>query len=521
MESAIIYVRVSSKEQEMEGFSVPAQKKLLKEYCVQKGYRILKEFVDIETAKRSGRKQFNEMIKFAKSNKLVKHILVEKTDRLARNITDYAHIDGLMEREDLSIHLVKENSILNRDSRSHLKFIFGIKVVVAKNFSDNLSEETKKGMLEKAEQGIYPSFAPYGYMNVEENGKKILNPDPSTAPYVKKMFELYATGNYSLLSLKNKMLAGGMIYRNGRNFYKHTVEVILKNEFYTGVFKWKGKKYENAQHKPLISRELFREVQTILTKPNKYKSRKDLFAFTNLISCAVCGFSITAQVQKGKYVYYHCSGYKGNCRQPYVREEIIEQQITDVLETFHITDEIQEMVLKELHESMQERFEYHNAFAQQIEKQITILQNRIDNAYQDKLDGKISEEFWDRQTKKWMFEKEELSMKLSAHQKTDTSHIKKANLIFELAKKAPTLFQNAKFDQKRIFAQKLFSNCVLKGRILDLELRKPYDLILESSKTGNWRPLGDQFLNGSIEFGFGLQQIQTVFSVLRITSAST
>lgn len=488
MENAILYVRVSSKEQELEGFSVPAQKKLLKEYCVQKGYRILKEFVDIETAKKSGRTQFNEMINFAKANKLIRHIIVEKTDRLLRNISDYALIDGLMEREDFTINLVKENSLLSRDSRSHEKLVFGFKVIMAKNVIDNLSEETKKGMLEKAEQGIYPSFAPYGYMNVEESGKRILKPDPNSASYVKKMFELYATGSYSLLSLKNKMLADGMVYRNGKNFYKHTVEVILKNEFYTGVFYWKGKKYENAQHKPLISRELFREVQTILTKPNKYKSRKNLFAFTNLISCGVCGFSITAQIQKGKYIYYHCSGYKGNCRQPYVREEIIEQQIDDVLENFHITDEIQDMVLEELHESMQERFESHIAFAQQIEKQITILQNRIDNAYQDKLDGKISEEFWERQTKKWMFEKESLSIQLSQYQKKDTDYLKNANLILELAKNAATTFKNANFDHKRRFAQKLFSNCFLRGRNLDLELRMPYNLILESSKTGNWRP---------------------------------
>ncbi len=488
MEKALIYVRVSSKEQEIEGFSVPAQKKILKEYAKKKEFRIIEEFVDIETAKKSGRTQFNAMIKFARSNKLVKHILVEKTDRLLRNVSDYALIDKMMEYENFIIHLVTENSLLGKDSRSHEKFVFGFKALMAKNHIDNLSEETKKGMLEKAEQGIYPSFAPYGYLNVEENGKRVLKPDPSSAPYIKKMFELYATGHYSLLSLKKKMLDDGMIYRNGKNFYKHTVEVILKNEFYTGVFYWKGKKYENAQHEPLINKELYREVQAVLTKPNKYKSRKDLFAFTNLINCGICGFSITAQIQKGKYIYYHCSGYKGNCGQPYVREELIEEQILELLSGFKVTDDIQNMVLGELQEKMHETFEYHNHSAQQIEKQITVIENRIDQAYLDKLDGKISEEFWDRQTKRWMLDKENLSIQLSEHQKTDTSYLKNANLILELAKNATTTFQNAKHEQKRRFAQKLFSNCFLNDRILDLELRKPYDLILESSKTGNWRP---------------------------------
>jgi site-specific DNA recombinase len=74
----------------------------------------------------------------------------------------------------------------------------------------------KKGMLEKAEQGTYPSFAPYGYINVVENGKRNLRHDPQTAPFVRRMFELYATGQYSLLSLKNQMLADGMVYRNGK-----------------------------------------------------------------------------------------------------------------------------------------------------------------------------------------------------------------------------------------------------------------------------------------------------------------
>ena len=156
------------------------------------------------------------------------------------------------------------------------------------------------------------------------------------------------------------MLADGMVYRNGKNFHKHTVEVILKNEFYTGVFYWKEKKYENVQHEALISKNLFRKVQSILVIPNKYKSRKNLFAFTNFITCGICGFSVTAQIQKKKYIYYHCSGYKGNCGQPYIREEIIEDQIASLLENFQVTDEIQKMVLKDLRETSQQKIEYDN-----------------------------------------------------------------------------------------------------------------------------------------------------------------
>src|SRR5436853_1918446 len=82
---AVIYARVSSKEQEREGFSIPAQLKLLHEYAVEHGFHVVKEFIDVETAKTAGRTQFGEMVKFLQAQKETKIILVEKTDRLYRN----------------------------------------------------------------------------------------------------------------------------------------------------------------------------------------------------------------------------------------------------------------------------------------------------------------------------------------------------------------------------------------------------------------------------------------------------
>lgn len=491
MENAVVYARVSSKEQEVEGYSIPSQLKFLHEYATKNGYRVVKEFVDVETAKKAGRTQFNKMLEFLDERENVKHVLVEKTDRLLRNISDYALIDRLIEQSDIKVHLVKESVILSRDSRSNEKFIFGIKALMAKNYIDNLSEESKKGMLEKAEQGVYPSRAPFGYVNTIRDGKGFLQVDPENTPFVVKMFELYATGQYSLLSLKKKMLADGMIYRNGKNFYKSAVEGILKNEFYTGVFYWKDKKYENATHEAIISRELFAQVQRIMTNPFKNKSRKDLFAYTGWIKCGACNCSVTEEIKKGRYIYAHCSGYKGKCGQPYVREEEIGNQIAAVLGGIKVTDEVQEMVLAGMRESLKDKIEYHNTCVQQIERQIKVLQNRIDQAYLDRVDQKIGEEFWAGQHNKWLLEKENLSLKLVSYQKADTHYLEKATLILELAKKAPELFKKANVEQKRKICTLLFSNCSLKDGILDLQLKSPFDRILESSKTGNWRPQAD------------------------------
>ena len=90
--NALLYARVSSKEQEAEGYSIPAQLKLLREYAIKNSFIARKEFTDIETAKKAGRTEFNKMLAFIEENPSIKHILVEKTDRLLRNIADYAFI---------------------------------------------------------------------------------------------------------------------------------------------------------------------------------------------------------------------------------------------------------------------------------------------------------------------------------------------------------------------------------------------------------------------------------------------
>ena len=116
---AVLYARVSSKDQEKEGYSIPSQLKLLKEYASKKGLNIAQEFIDVETAKHSGRTNYTEMLKYLKKNRNTGVILVEKTDRLYRNFKDYVTLEEL----DLEVHLVKEGEIISKDSNSIQMFI--------------------------------------------------------------------------------------------------------------------------------------------------------------------------------------------------------------------------------------------------------------------------------------------------------------------------------------------------------------------------------------------------------------
>src|SRR3984893_1538581 len=258
---AVVYARVSSKEQEKEGFSIPAQLKLLKEYAAAHGFTVAEEYVDVETAKQSGRASFGAMLAYLRARPSVHVLLVEKTDRLYRNLKDWVTVDEL----DVEIHFPKEGVVLSRESRSSEKFMHGIKVLMAKNYVDNLSEETRKGMLEKAEQGIWPSFAPLGYRNLDgPDGKKIIAPDPDVAPIISKLFDWYATGRLSLKEAAHKARDAGLVYRkSGAKVPVSTVHSILRNRIYTGWFKWTGKIIRGRQE-PLVSVELWERVQAVM-----------------------------------------------------------------------------------------------------------------------------------------------------------------------------------------------------------------------------------------------------------------
>jgi hypothetical protein len=137
------------------------------------------------------------------------------------------------------------------------RYHHGIKVLMAKNYIDNLSEETRKGMLEKAEQGLWPSFAPLGYVN---EGRTIV-PDPAIAPIIRKIFEWYATGEYSLAEVTKMAKAAGMVFRkSGNPVPKATIHKILHNRIYTRDFDFDGKTYR-GRYEPIVSRELWEQVQ--------------------------------------------------------------------------------------------------------------------------------------------------------------------------------------------------------------------------------------------------------------------
>jgi site-specific DNA recombinase len=492
---AVVYARVSSKEQEKEGFSIPAQLKLLKEYAAREGLTAVQEYVDVETAKQTGRTSFSEMIAFLRVNPRVRIILVEKTDRLYRNLKDWVMLDDL----DVEIHLVKEGAVLSRDSKSSEKFMHGIKVLMAKNYIDNLSEETKKGMLEKAEQGIWPSAAPLGYRNVDgANGKRVIEPDPEVAPHVTRMFERYVAGGLALRDVAKQARADGFSYRkSGKSVPTSTVHKILRNRLYMGEFEWNGHLYQGS-HQPLVTRDLWERVQDMMDGRNASKHRrvKHDFAFSGLIACGHCDCSVVGEIKKQRYIYYHCTGYKGKCDEPYVREEVLEEKFGALLGRLAFDDEVLDWVRDALHDSHADERREHEEGIEKLRAEYDRLQNRIHAAYVDKLDGTIDAAFYEKIAAEWQAEQDRCLRDIERHQGADRSYLEEGVRLIELAQNAQRLFEKQDPREKRRLLNFLVSNCSWADGELSVTLKQPFDLIAETAMTDAQKKAAGELSNG-------------------------
>jgi DNA invertase Pin-like site-specific DNA recombinase len=474
--ACVIYARVSSKDQEREGFSIPAQLELLRAYAGAHGYAIAQEFIDIETAKAAGRAGFSQMIAFLKKHPSCRTILVEKTDRLYRNFKDYVTIDEL----GIDLHFVKENVILSKDSRSHEKFMHGIKVLMAKNYIDNLSEEVRKGLHQKAREGMWPTVAPLGYLNgIGDGGKKTIVPDPALAPAVRRLFEQYATGTYSLKDIARLARADGLVYRKSKGTVPtSTVHKILRKRAYSGDFDYNGVLYHGT-YEPLITRELWQQVQDVLDgrHAKRPKKRTHDFAFSGLITCGHCGCAMVGEIKKARYVYYHCTGYKGKCPEPYTREEVLEKKFTDLLKGISFSEEVLTWVTAALRESHKDQKQFHEEAIAKLQREHRRLQDRIDSMYMDKVDGRIDNEFFDGKAAEFRSEQSRIMRDIEMHQVANRSYIEEGIKLLELAHKAQALFESQPAMEKRKLLDCVLSSCRWKDGKLEADYRKPFDML--------------------------------------------
>ena len=472
---AVIYARVSSEEQKKEGFSIPAQLDLLRSFAKQHNIDVVREFEEAETAKQAGRHQFNEMLKFLKKSKDVKTVLCEKTDRLYRNFKDYVDLD--VDTTGYTVYLVKEGVVLSPSSTSHEKLVHGLKVLLAKNFIDNLREETQKGRLKKASQGYFIGQVPYGYKKLDPRTTII---DEEKAPFVRRAFELYATG-ISLEKVKEQLYEEGFIYQSvHKKISKGQLGKMLQNINYLGVLKFRDVIYA-GQHPPIISQELFDKAQLSFRKDNKPLYRDDHnFALAGMMTCAKCGCAITAEIKKGKYVYYHCTGGKGKCEQKkiYINELDLMPQFDEAVKAVSIAQKHIDYIKQGLKESLADKKEFSEQMRSNLKAEESRIRHRLDKITNEYYDDLVDAKFYNEKRAQWNKDLDEIMIKLEALHNAEKKYYEEGVRIIETLKNAYILYKQQTPTEQRKLLNYLLSNCKLEGRKVSYDYNLPFSYFI-------------------------------------------
>lgn len=473
-----IYCRVSSKEQEETGYSLPSQEKLLSEYASRKEFEITKVFSVAESASGSKqRKVFAELMEFL-VKKDVKQLIVEKVDRITRNLRDAVVINDWLEADpERRIHFVKQNLVIHKNAKSDEKFRWDIEIVLAKKYLANLSEEVKKGQAEKISQGWLPTRPPLGYKTIGDKGHKIHIVDNDVAPFVVKAFELYASGNYSMEALRTKLHQEGFRTRSGKKLPKSRIETLLNEPFYYGAMKWNDILYTSGKHEPIISKELYDKVQEVRTRKLAPKYSRHQFQFKKMMRCGECDGQITAEIQKG-IVYYHCNHYRDCTQKAYTTEEIIEQQLFGVFDFFKNITSSEALKIKQIiQKNHAQEVEYKETTLKSLNARYVQLQGRLDILYNDRLDQKITNEFWERKQAEINKEQEDIQTQIKRVKSEETKYFEIWLNILDLAYRAKEIYLKRSPEQRRVLLSHIFTNLILKDKKVDYQLKKPIEVL--------------------------------------------
>ncbi len=464
------YVRVSTARQGQLGTSLTEQQAAIETFARNWNLPITKRFEERETAAKQGRPVFLEMLKELKQRK-ANGVIIHKIDRSARNLKDWADLGSLIDL-GLEVHFAAESLDLN--SRGG-RLSADIQAVVASDYIRNLREETKKGIYGRLKQGLYPFRAMIGYLDKGPGKPKEI--DPVMGPLIRKAFELYATGDWSIPTLTKKMNSLGLRNKYGKKITLTGLATILHSPFYMGLIKiHKTGQVFSGVHKPIISRKLFDEVQGIFAGKN-FKTEKHLFfVFRRMVTCGGCGKLTTPETQKG-FTYYRCR--RSDCVRRCLNEDDLSRVVKEALKKIEFSDEEYEL-LKRIGTSEVKNLENQLKGSRlRIETKLSRIQDRSSRLADALVDGVFDQETYSAKKNELVVEELDLRHELDRLARKRSDIAEELEIFFQLAKSAYLSYISASAEDKRDLVKKLTANITWDGEKVLVKLKKQFDIVAE------------------------------------------
>ncbi len=477
---AIILARVSDKKQD----SNEAQVVRVSDYVKYKGLTIWKTVEIEESSTKGDREKFQEVIKMIQDSKEIIALVVDTVDRLQRSFKESVQLDELRKAGKIEIHFYRENLVIHKESNSSDILRWDMAVMFAKSYVLQLSDNVKRKQKHMLANGELIGRPPIGYESIyDEDGKRTdVVLDLTTSHLVEKMFELYATGNYSTLTLRDLIYKDGLKSSVGKPLALSMVDHILNNTFYYGMMVSKKVSYPH-KYQPLITKELFDKCQTIRKgwgkKPFKYASKP--YILRGLVRCAKCGCAMSPETAKGKYVYYSCTNAKKDiCTDKvYIPEKDLLKPIYEVLEAFkRIPQKKIDALVEGLKQSSDAKNIYHRNVIATLQSEYNAIQTKIDRLMDLLIDGSITKIDYDKKLKELKDKQYDVNIQLDEHTKADESYYITASTVFNLAKDAMDLFESSEVDEKRAILNYILQNYTINEKTPCITMRSPFSELL-------------------------------------------
>ena len=477
---AVLYCRVSSKEQAQEGFSLDAQEKTGRDYARLKGLEIMRFWKMSESAWSKGRNEFNQMVEFLKNHPEIDHVIFDSPDRMTRNDFDKLKVSVLVKEHGKVIHFARTGKVISNKSGSDDEFMLDIEIAVAKKWSNDISRKASMGMREKAEQGFYPGWAPMGYLN--DKVTRRIKVDSDVAPLVVHAFTLMASGQCSLDILVVRLFALGLRTREGGKVKKSSIEQMLKNPFYHGSFRWKGRIY-SGNHEPLISKQLFDAAIAALTgRGHPAKPRSNGHLFNNLATCGICGCKIVGEMKKGQYLYYHCTFSKGrHAGIPYLGESRFVELFDRCVEQVTISDDCMKWLSDVIEDYQGDQVRLVDSRVVALNHQKAMLEDRLSRLYDHLCDGRLTPDVFGQKESEYRDELAKVVENLKGCEPERMVALSEVEETLELANRLYPTYMGFDAEQKAQMLRLLASNYTLDGATISATYRKPFSLFMDLS----------------------------------------
>jgi len=471
-----LYARKSTEDEDRQIMSIEAQIAELTELAHREKLLIAKTFIESKTAKKPGREIFNQMIeKIHNSNEPI-GILAWHPDRLARNSIDGGQIIYLIDTGKISA--LRCPTFWFEPTPQGL-FMLQVAFGQSKYYSDNLSENIKRGIRQKLRRGEWTNRAPFGY--VRNPKTRNIEPEPFKSKIIKKAFQEFSENKHSLESLRHRLAFWGVVQNNGKPIVKSAVKRMLTNKAYIGIIVNKGESYE-GNFPTIIPKPLFDKVQKVLAKrsrPRKTKQKYD-FPFRGLLTCSECGSPITAQFGHGRggtYRYYRCTKRRGKCSQGYIQEKVLAKQLEKYFLKIALPENWTQKMFLEIDLWQKDHFENSNDFSQNLEKKINETQAKLDKLVDAFLDGMIDKNIYLVKKDELINQKTSFLQEKKDFRQKNRSWFEPLREFVKAAHRAEKLASSNDYHEIKSFAEKIGSNILLQDRKVVFYFKKPFDLI--------------------------------------------